>query len=287
MPEDNMDDVANISGGTATATDDKTTTDTTTSSTDTSTSTTTAFKDEDAVEIATMLADAGYTKANIQNLLATPQIVSRLSNMLENDPQEFFKYIERQSPQVAAKFLNKLTDIYIDRYNEEDASEGEGKGGKPDREPAWARELREQNAQILQENQNRRAQEHYAAVQSTYHQKVDAYIDKLPGDLSARDKRSIKLWLNDSIGSDAGAVTRINNGSFLDIPRHLNKVLAEFNEKTTDAATKNADAREKVAKNASKENTNAAAASATSVNAADSWDETEKAFANALTKAKK
>src|SRR5882762_11692235 len=88
--------------------------------------TTITVADTDAAELGKTLLDMGVTKDQINGILEAPQALQAIRYMVENDPQEFIRSLERTNPGAGENFLDKLAKLYVDRYAKEPAKASDG-----------------------------------------------------------------------------------------------------------------------------------------------------------------
>ncbi len=247
--------------------------------------------DQDAVAIAEHLASFGYTKDNIDSLLSEGQAFKQFSYLVDNNPDELLRSIERWNPEAYQRLIDKASDHYLERHYSPEESD-EGKAGAPQSRGAVAvtPELRELDRRLAQ-IESVLVQSHQAAaaqqVRTAYEAKVNELVGKLG--LSAKDQKAVRAMLNDSIANDPGARMRVNQGILVDVPRHLQKVLADWTADTVGHAEAEKQRRAEVEGRAVKHETAAGAvAQGTQVpKPEDSWEAAEQAFAQALLKSRK
>lgn len=221
---------------------------------ETTAATTTATVDaanKDAAELGQLLLDSGVTKDQINDVLQAPQALQAIRYMVENDPQEFIRSLERTNPGAGENFLDKLSKLYVDRYAGKggDADKG-GKGDAPNAElSSKIAELSEQLNGMRSESQQRAAQAAQAQVQARYNARVDDLFSQLPADkfpLSPMEKELIKGKLSNDIASDPNSVKRVYNGNFVDVPRQFKTIVEGLANDRKAAADASKAARERV-----------------------------------------
>lgn len=196
-------------------------------SADTTTATTTAtveVADKDAVELGKLLLDSGVTKDHINDLLSAPGALGAIRHMVENDPQEFVRSIERTNPGAGQKFLDKIADMYIDRHASNDSDKDAGKDGKTNANAELEQQVRRLSEDLngmRTASQQQAAQAAQAQVMARFNARVDDLFGQLPADkvpLSSYEKKIITGALKDELTSDPNVVKRIYNGNFVDVP---------------------------------------------------------------------
>lgn len=282
-----------VAGGDTAATTDATPTTTPDAPTGGDTNLQPAAPNADIAELGQILTDAGYSKDNVTELLQSRTALQQISNALETDPVEFFRMLERSAPATADRLLERMSDIYAERYGSFDRPAA-GNGGQPAPAPQRGeftdpevRRLREQldNIQRRQQMEDQRRQ--YDAQRQTYYSKVDEAMNRLPTNLTGRDKKAINAMLHKSIADDTTTLQRINQGIYTDIPKHLQRVLKDYTDTTENDVATHANARQGVESRASRAASVANAAAANgNAEPTDDWESGVQQFARDLTKAR-
>ena len=219
--------------------------------------TTVEVADKDAAEIGKLLLDSGVTKDQINEVLQAPQALSAIRYMVENDPQEFIRSLERTNPGAGENFLDKLSKLYVDRYARSDT---DASAGNKDSKTNANAELESQVRKLSEDLNGMRTQAQQAAAASSqaqvmarFNARVDDLFGQLPADkvpLSAYEKKIITGALKDELTSDPNVVKRIYNGNFVDVPTKFKGIvegLVNDRKATADTAGK---ARERSASSA-------------------------------------
>jgi hypothetical protein len=252
---------------------------------------------EDAAEIASILVGAGYKKENINSLLTQANGFQRANYLLENNPQEFMRVLQRSAPKVYEKLLESATDDYLERHKDElEADDGAAKGsnkgrGASSNDPDVA-ELKQAVGEIKKFLEGQRVSAQYQDLKRDYDSKVNMLLDKLPKeDFSTRDRKAIKALLHNSLAEDAQAQQRIAGRNFTDLPRHLQSVLDDWTADTTSQSDAEKQRREEVAASADKEPVAGADGAGGKKSAAsesgDIWEDAVQAVAGDLNKSRK
>lgn len=252
----------------------------------------TAVNNTDAAEVGRILMESGFTKDNLNDLIAAPQALTNLRHLIENDPQEFLKTIERANPQLASRFHEKLADLYVERYDDKTGKAG-GKAGNKDANADLMAEVADLRTKVTgfesaeQQRQNAAA---LAQTRSRYDGRVDDLFNqdaiKAMG-LTKSERTAMRAQLNEQLASDPNVVKRVSNGNFVDVPHRFKAIIDEHvsdRKAATDAAKA---ARDGVQGRANQEFLGGPALLMpdASTPVFDSWDNTEDAFAKALTNA--
>lgn len=246
----------------------------------------------DAAELGQLLMDSGWSKDNINDLLASPQALNAIRYQIENDPAEFIKSIERTNPKVGENLLEKASDLYINRYAPKDspAKAGNGKSEVPNELMSEVSALREKIAgfETREEQRNRAAAT--AQIESRYKARVDDLFStegvKALG-LTRTEQTAMKAMLNQELASDPAAVQRVSNGNFIDVPRRFQSILNDWSADKKAAITAEKTARERSSSSAANvvfDGPNPFALDNIPATTFDSWDATENALAAAFKK---
>lgn len=196
----------------------------------------------DALEIGEILLGSGYSKEQINDLLAAPQTLGQIRYQLENDPVQFLREIERNNPKLGEKMLESLADVYVERYGEKKTPAA----AAPGNDEVTALKAR------LDQIEREREGERRAASLATTRQRYQGRVDDLFGlkevkdlGLTKAEVKAMRASLDVELGKDAGATQRILNGNFVDVPKAFKSILDEWVADKTAAVTAAKTAREK------------------------------------------
>ena len=249
--------------------------------------------DADAAELGQILLDSGFTKDRINELLQAPGALNSLRYLVQNDPQEFLSLIERTDPRAGENFLEKMADTYVNRYGKKDSPAEGGKKGAADPNSGLMAELEFLKGKVNQfetEKQQEKNAAAFAQAQARYNGRVDDLFNsegvKSLG-LTKSELRAMRADLDKQLGADQNVVQRVTNGNFSDVPRTFKTILEDWSGDRKAAAEAAKGAREGVKNRAFAELSNGAQPFTVDIpaTAADSWDNTEDAFAKALERA--
>jgi hypothetical protein len=240
--------------------------------------------DPAAAELGAILANSGWTKANVNDLLQSPTALESLKNMIQNNPQEFLNMVERADPRAAERLLDTASDEYLRR--------NESKGGKSKDEDSSGLQrevetLREKTNR-LEADQQRREQ---AIATQAMRQRLDARVDDLLGQvkdlgLKPSETKNLRARVYTELASDATVAQRVSNGNFVDVPRVFQTLIDEKVADQNAAVQAEKDKREGVQRGAYPEFSLGAQANIPPdllEKSSGSWDDTEAALAKALT----
>lgn len=210
-----------------------------------------AVADTDAAELGKLLLDSGITKDQVNDVLAAPQALQAIRYMVENDPQEFIRSLERTNPGAGENFLDKLSKLYVDRYARTDAPGDKGTKDQPNTELLnQIRDLSEKVNGFQTQAQQAAANAAQAQVQARFNARVDDLFGQLPSDkvpLTNYEKELIKGKLSNDLAADSNAVKRVYNGNFVDVPTRFKGIVEGLvNDRVAAAKTASA-ARERSA----------------------------------------
>lgn len=208
---------------------------------------------KDAAEIGQLLLDSGIGRDQINDVLQAPQALAAIRYMVENDPQEFIRSLERTNPGAGENFLDKLSKLYVDRYAKAggaaDTKDGKGADAPNAELSAKIAELSEQLNGMRTESQSHAAQAAQAQIQARFNARVDDLFGQLPADkfpLSTYEKELIRGKLSNDIAADPNAVKRVYNGNFVDVPRTFKSIVEGLANDRKAAADAQKAARERV-----------------------------------------
>lgn len=250
----------------------------------------------EAAEIGQMLLASGVSKESLNSLLEAPKMLESLKYQWETNPKGFVEMLERTAPNTGAKFLEEVSQLYLDRNQHLIKTEtGKPKGDSQPQNDLMQEvvKLREQTSRLLTENQQRQQAASLAAVRQRYDARVDDIFGKdevKALGFTPSEVKNIKARLNQELSSDPAAVQRVNNGNFIDVPNVLQSLLTEKVSERKAAIEAEKKGREKVNAGAFWEFSNGPESSFLQgidmSKAADSWEATEEAFGNALSRAR-
>jgi hypothetical protein len=223
MPTELKDVTTSTNPATTTSTEPSKSVDTTAATT-----TTINVADTDAAELGRTLLEMGVTKDQINGILEAPQALQSIRYMVENDPQEFIRSLERTNPGAGENFLDKLSKLYVDRYAKDGAKPADGKPGATDELQSQVRELSEKLNGFATQAQQAAAASAQAQVMARFNARVDDLFGQLPKDavpLTPYEKKIITGALKDELTSDPNVVKRIYNGNFVDVPRQFKTLI--------------------------------------------------------------
>lgn len=191
------------------------------------TATTFQVADTDAAELGKLLLDSGVTKDQINDVLAAPQALQSIRYMVENDPQEFIRSLERTNPGAGENFLDKLSKLYVDRYAKDDAAK-DAKDAPTTKLQDQIRDLTEKVNGFQTQAQQAAAASAQAQIQARFNARVDDLFGQLPADkvpLTNYEKELIKGKLSNDLAADSNAVKRVYNGNFVDVPTRFKSIV--------------------------------------------------------------
>ena len=253
--------------------------------------------DKDAAELGRLLIESGYGRDKINELLAAPNALKSIEYQVRNNPQEFLNLLERTDPDAARNFHEKMADMYVERYQTRQKPRG-AQPGAPAGSAAAAvldselmaelQTLREKVTQAETREQQREQVKAMAAVQARYNQRVDELFnheDIKKMQLTSAEKKGMRARLESELARDPAAVQRLNNGNFFDVPRRFKDIIEEWaNDKKSaaDAAKAQRERAASISASTFANGPNPVVVDPKSF--ADSWEQTEEAFAQGLEK---
>ena len=148
--------------------------------------------------------------------------------------------------------------------------------------------LREKVTQAETREQQREQVKAMAAVQARYNQRVDELfnheeIKKMQ--LTPAETKGMRARLESELARDPAAVQRLNHGNFFDVPRRFKDIIEEWaNDKKSAADAAKAQRERAASMSASTFANGPNPITVDPKSFADSWEQTEEAFAQGLEK---
>jgi hypothetical protein len=246
----------------------------------------------DALEVGKLLIDSGYTKDKVNELLTAPGALQSLRYLIQNNPAEFLNVLEKTDPTTGEKFLETMADTYVKRYAPRTEAP-KGADGKKADVPAEllnaVEDLRGQIKDIRTKEEQKQAASAMAQVQARYIARVDDLFGQLPKDLGLNkaETKALRAQLQQELSEDPNAVQRISNGNFVDVPNKFKSIIEAWTGDRKAVADAEKSGRERTSGNANAEFLGGPQPFIPDMpnGFADSWDNTEDAFAKALVKA--
>jgi hypothetical protein len=245
--------------------------------------------DADAAEIGRILLDSGYTKEQLNDIMQAPTALASLRHLITDNPQELINLLDRTSPDAAKKLLDTAADVYVKRYGKDDPKAGSDKKDGPSSElMAEVEGLRTELNQFRTQREQEQARLAMAQVKSRYDARVEDLFNQLPKDtgLTKAETKALRARVDAELAADPTIVQRVSTGNFVDVPHKFKAVIDEWSSDRKAAAKSAEDRRLGVNSNASPEFSNGPNPfMPANHDFANSWDDTEAAFAKALTQA--
>jgi hypothetical protein len=244
----------------------------------------------DAAEIGQILLDSGYSKDQLNALMEAPKALAAIRNQIETDPQEFVRMLQRTDPAVGNKFLESVSDTFLEQNKHLlDKGKDSGKPSGDSQTNDLVRELqalREKVAASETREQRRESAIAFAAAQKRYDSRVDDLLgqkDIQELKLTKAETKAIRARLGAELSSDQNIVQRISNGNFVDIPRTMKGILDEWAVDRKAASESEKTARERAQGRGFAEfDAGPSEYFKPPAGASDSWEATEDALAKAL-----
>jgi hypothetical protein len=249
----------------------------------------TTVTDTEASEIGRLLMASGYTKDNVNQMLEAPTALASLRHLIKENPQEFYALLDRTDPDAAKRMLDVAADSYVKRYGDDAAPKGAKKDDATAQLMQRVEKLQEQVTGFQTAEQQRMNAAAMASIKSRYEGRVDELFNQLPKDasLTKSESRALRARLAEELTTDQQAQQRIMNGNFYDVPLKFKSIMDEWGADRKAAADGAKAGRDKTANASFAEFQNGAQPWMLDIptNAADSWDNTEEAFAKGLERA--
>jgi hypothetical protein len=244
--------------------------------------------DADAAELGRIILESGYTKEQVNDLLGAPGALASLRQLISDNPQELINLLDRNNPDAAKRLLDVSADEYVKRYGKDD-----GKAAKPgaNANPDLMAEVESLRSEVTQFRTQREAEQSrlaMAQVKSRYDARVDDLFGQLPKEagLTKAEQKALRARVDAELAADPLVVQRVSSGNFVDVPHKFKAILDEWSADRKSAANAAENVRKGVSASANPEFPNGPNPfMPANTNFADNWDDTEAAFAKALTQA--
>lgn len=245
--------------------------------------------DAEASEIGRIMLESGYTRERINEVLQAPQALQSLRYMIDNDPQALLQNIERVSPKSGEKFLEKMADVYVERYGDR-SRQPKGNGKEASSElMAEVDALRGEVAQFRTQKEQADARAAMAQVQSRYNARVDDLFGQIPKEVefTKSERTALRALLDKELANDPTVVQRVSSGNFVDVPMKFKSILDGWAADRKEAAEATKSARERTKDGAFADFSNGSNPLSLDIpgKTFDSWESTEDGFARALEQA--
>lgn len=245
--------------------------------------------DKDAAEVGRIILDSGYSKEQLNDLLQAPGALNQLRYMVENDPKAFQQMLERASPELGARFLDQMTNLYLERYGNESGNEtpADGKPAVGSEVQDQLRLLQERIDQSEQKERQREQAAHLATVESRYNARVDDLFKMVPKELTLTksQEKALRSELQAELNSDPSARQRVLNGNFVDVPLKFQSLVTDWVNDQKAQQTALEDQRKQIQSGAGNNFLSGPAQALMPTDtSADSWDNTERDLAAAFKK---
>jgi hypothetical protein len=238
------------------------------------------------MEVGRILIESGYSKGQINDVLQAPGALGQLRHLINENPQELINLLDRSNPDASKKLLDTAADEYVKRYGKDTPA---GKKDDPNSGlMAEVESLRNQVTQFQTQRDQERAAATMASTKSRYDARVADLFNSLPKEtgLTGAETKALKARVDAELAADPSVVQRVASGNFVDVPHKFKAVLDEWASDKKAAATAAEDRRKGVAAGSSPEFLGGPNPFLpTNTDFANSWDDTELAFAKALNSA--
>jgi len=241
--------------------------------------------DAEAAEIGRILLDSGYNRTQINDMMQAPTALASLRHLITENPQELINLLDRTSPDAAKKLLDVAADTYVNRYGK-DGPKGRDKKDGNSELMAEVETLRTELNSFRTQRDQENARIAMSQVKSRYDARVEDLFNQLPKDtgLTKSEQKALRARVDAELAADSAVVQRVSNGNFVDVPHKFKAIIDEWSSDRKSAAQAAEDRRKGITSNASPEFSNGPNPFMPANNDfAGSWDDTEAAFAKALT----
>jgi hypothetical protein len=247
-----------------------------------------ASTDADAAEIGRILLESGYSKDQLNDMMNAPTALASLRHLITDNPQELINLLDRTSPEASKKLLDVAADVYVKRYDRAPSGKAEDKKDTSSDLMAEVEGLRTEVNSFRNQRDQEQARIALAQVKSRYDSRVEDLFNQLPKEtgLTKSETKALRARVDAELAADPSIVQRVSTGNFVDVPHKFKAVLDEWSSDRKAAAQSAEDRRRGVNLNASPEYSNGPNPfMPANTNFDVSWDDTEAAFAKALTQA--
>jgi hypothetical protein len=243
-------------------------------------------EDAEAMEVGRLLIGSGFSKAQVNDVLQAPGALVQLRHLINENPQELINLLDRSNPDASKKLLDTAADEYVKRYGKDAPA---GKKDDPNSGlMAEVESLRNQLNQFQSRAEQERNAVAMASIQARYNARVTDLFAQLPKDtaLTSAETKALTARVNAELAADPTVVQRVAAGNFVDVPHKFKAVIDEWASDRKAAATASDKQRKGVSDNANAEFLGGPNPFLpTNTDFANSWDDTEVAFAKALNSA--
>lgn len=212
-------------------------------------------EDKDAAEVGRILLGSGYAKEQINQLLDAPRALDALRYAVKNDPEEFIRSLERTDPGAGENFLDKLSKLYVERYDKSGAPAASGDGKQKDAPSAELFDkVRELEGEVGRFKSQAAAQAQAASdaqMSARYKARVEDLFSQLPKDkfpLADHERALVTDALSARLAADPSAVQRVRNGNFVDVPTVFKSIMDSVANGRKAAADAEKSARDKASR---------------------------------------
>lgn len=247
--------------------------------------------EKDALELGRLLMGSGYSKEQINQLLETPKALAGLQAVLKSGDGRQIVQLLRQSGDAAAadRIEESIAQYYVEQYGDK-GNKGEQGGKTQDSElKAQVEQLRTEIDGYRTKQEQAEARAALASTMSRYQSRVDDFFSqdgmKKLG-LTKMEQQGMRAMLDRELAQDPHSVERINRGNFVDVAPTFKRIAESWVADKKSAAEAEKRQREGVEENANFTWPGAPSPLEVPTGAFDSWDNTEEAFAKALSKAR-
>ena len=243
----------------------------------------------EAAELGRIMLDSGVTKDRINDILQAPAALQNLRYIIQNDPQQFVRLLEQTDSAKAENFLNKVSDMYVERYADK-GTRAAGNGKAEDSQlMSEVSALRNEVNGFRTREEQRISNANLAVTQQRYNARVDDFFSqdgvKALG-LTKSEQAGMRALLDKELAADQSVVQRVSNGNFVDVARTFKPIVEGWAADRKEAAETQRKARETVERGANFTFPGGPSPLDIPSSVSDSWEATEDALAKALASAR-
>jgi len=186
------------------------------------------FTDAD-LEAYNQMVASGITPSTYQEFVSAKRSLDNLPVLMKNNPDLLLDEIEKNDPDLAAKFTERVSDRWYRNYlktHPEEAQNGNGQNGRASStsvsDPLVA-QLKSTVDALVQERTNERMAQQSRQIADGFNKSIDSLMARIPKEasLTEAEKEYVVLKTKELSASDVSARDRISKGVYVDVPKHF------------------------------------------------------------------
>lgn len=217
------------------------------------------FTDAD-VESYNQMVAAGITPQTYQEFVTAKRSLDNLPVLMKNNPDLLLDEIEKNDPELHAKFVERVSDRWYRNWvktHPEEAQNGNGQNGRASSTSVSDPRIDQLQSTInalVQERQQEKQTQQFRQVREGYDKTVDSLMARIPKEaaLTEAEKEFIVLKTERLIASDRAAQDRVSKGVYVDVPKHFKAAVERLTADKKQSASSETARRNEVAASATK-----------------------------------